>query len=72
MWAESDGLQLDSKLLLKIRHQRMNNASLQEINHTLEKDISRYEHSDVVLEQLARNKLGFVKPYERFYRYRAH
>lgn len=66
-WGERSYREID-KLTDKISQQKAENQLLKEQNEVLKKEIAALRQNPEMLEEMARERLGLIKPGETFYR----
>ena len=68
IWMGDNGMPEIEKLELQITEQSEQNRLLQEQNEMLRKEIQALRKNPELLEEIAREQLGLIKPNETFYR----
>ena len=68
IWLGESGAQEIEKLKNQILEQQNENEALRLQNQVLKDEIEALRHNPALLEELAREQLGLIKPSETFYR----
>lgn len=68
IWLGDSGAPEIEKLKKQIAEQKQENDALQQQNELLKKEIQALRKNPALLEELAREQLGLIKPNETFYR----
>ena len=69
LWSDNHGIAELRQLEKKVAEQKQANASLQERNRSLRKQVEALRQSDAAIERNARLHLGMIKQGETFYRF---
>ncbi|TQV71581.1 cell division protein FtsB [Aliikangiella marina] len=68
IWLGDNGAPEIEKLKQQIQQQQQENSALKEQNELLRKEIQALRKNPALLEEIAREQLGLIKPNETFYR----
>lgn len=68
-WFGDSGFFATRMLVQDVKAQAALNNQLHQRNETLRVEIDRFKHDETVIETVARNDLGMIKPNETFYLY---
>lgn len=68
IWFGTNGVLMMERLEKNVKEQKAENTLLENQNIELRKEINALRNSPELLEEVAREQLGLVKPNETFYR----